>query len=221
MATIKELTEKTRKIQSSLKTVKSDTLKKTLKEKLKTIEHEIAVLRKKSTTPAQKSELRKLTELVKKTKTLSGLYKGAHVDLKKDAKRQAKRPGWRVSKEGNRYYEARANRSDIRQSGRYPRLAHGGELHKTEAYGTGGTMHEADNQQYCMNIIYEIQHHVDEIISALEADTNVPAWMVGRLERANTDLSDVTHSLLGDEEEMDNEGIEDEVESSDEFENND
>jgi len=35
------------------------------------------------------------------------------IDIKRDAGRKAKLPGWKISKTGKRYYEGRANRTDL------------------------------------------------------------------------------------------------------------
>lgn len=51
----------------------------------------------------------KTVQIVKKQKPVPTTKRG----LKLDEKRQAKPPGWRVSKSGRLYYEARRNRSDL------------------------------------------------------------------------------------------------------------
>jgi hypothetical protein len=54
------------------------------------------------------------------TKSLKRLY---FKSRKLDAARRAKRPGWRTSASGKRYYEARVNRSDrLRHAPRGRRL---------------------------------------------------------------------------------------------------
>jgi hypothetical protein len=57
-------------------------------------------------------------------------YKGAGVDLEKDADRPALRTGKRIAKEsGKTYYEYRANRIDVKQPPKkYPKLEKGGKL---------------------------------------------------------------------------------------------
>lgn len=95
-------------------------------------EYEAAKSGKKSapkTTKQTKSTLDKLKEIIKKKKY--GAYKGAGVDLKKDADRPALPTGKRISKNGNPYYEYRANRIDVKQPPkRYPKLEDGGEIYK-------------------------------------------------------------------------------------------
>lgn len=71
------------------------------------------------------SELDKLTKLVRGKKELRGQI--GQTNLLRDAKRKAKPMGRRVSKDGNVYYENRANRTDRGTFGKY-HLAKGGEI---------------------------------------------------------------------------------------------
>lgn len=71
------------------------------------------------------SELDKLNRLVKRKKELRGQV--GKTNLLIDAKRKAKPMGRRVSKDGNVYYENRANRTDRGTYGKY-HLAEGGYL---------------------------------------------------------------------------------------------
>lgn len=74
-----------------------------------------------------KSTMDKLKAIVKKKKY--GAYRAQGVDLKKDADRPALPTGKRISKNGNTYYEYRANRIDVKQPPkRYPKLKDGGEI---------------------------------------------------------------------------------------------
>ena len=43
----------------------------------------------------------------------------------------------------------------------------------------------------------EIKHHADELSKVLGKHKNIESWVVGKIERASTDLSDVTHYLDG------------------------
>jgi hypothetical protein len=71
----------------------------------------------------------KLKAIIKKKKY--GAYRAQGVDLKKDADRPALPTGKRISKNGNTYYEYRANRIDVKQPPkRYPKLADGGFVSK-------------------------------------------------------------------------------------------
>jgi hypothetical protein len=52
----------------------------------------------------------------------------------------------------------------------------------------------------------EIKHHADELSKVLGKHKDIESWVVGKIERASTDLSDVTHYLDGTEEKMKNGG---------------
>ena len=84
------------------------------------------------------SELDKLSKLVRSKKELRGQV--GKTNLLIDAKRKAKPMGRRVSKDGNVYYENRANRTDIGTYGKY-HLAEG-------AYLTDGTFGNFQNQVF-------------------------------------------------------------------------
>ena len=43
----------------------------------------------------------------------------------------------------------------------------------------------------------EIKHHADELSKVLGKHKSIESWVVGKIERASTDLSDVTHYLDG------------------------
>lgn len=74
-----------------------------------------------------KSTMDKLKAIIKKKKY--GAYRAQGVDLKKDAKKPALPTGKRISKNGNTYYEYRANRIDVKQPPkRYPKLEKGGYM---------------------------------------------------------------------------------------------
>lgn len=119
-----------------------------LKEQLEKAENELASMkkggkpRKVSTTKGTTKTLSALSKLVNKKKY--SIYKGAGVDLKKDAGESAFAVGRRVSKglkanqygdkgsnKGNVYYEYRPNRLDVKQpkkAQKYPKLELGGEI---------------------------------------------------------------------------------------------
>jgi hypothetical protein len=119
---------------------KIETLKKGLNNKFisasqkEKIKSQVEKLEKqvKASKPAKapiSSSLSRLQKLVNKKKY--GAYKGAGVDLKKDAGIPAKPIGKRKAKSGNTYYEYRANRIDVKQPSKkapYPKLAMGGAI---------------------------------------------------------------------------------------------
>ena len=45
----------------------------------------------------------------------------------------------------------------------------------------------------------EIKHHAEELMEALEGNDEVPAWVVAKIERSATDISDAAHYLEGAE----------------------
>lgn len=84
---------------------------------------------KTSSTKSTQTALQKLKAMVNKNKKYK-TYKGAGVDLEKDADRPALRTGKRIAKEsGKTYYEYRANRIDVKQPPKkYPKLEKGGYM---------------------------------------------------------------------------------------------
>jgi hypothetical protein len=84
---------------------------------------------KTSSTKSTQTALQKLKAMVNKNKKYK-TYKGAGVDLEKDADRPALRTGRRIAKEsGKTYYEYRANRIDVKQPPKkYPKLEKGGYM---------------------------------------------------------------------------------------------
>ena len=124
-----------------------------LKEQLSKAENELEAVekgakpRKTSTTKKTAATLSALEKLIKKKEF--AVYRGAGVDLKKDANEGAMKSGRRISKglksnqygsaadnKGNVYYEYRPNRLDVKQPKRkqtYPKLEAGGKL-----YARGG-----------------------------------------------------------------------------------
>lgn len=66
-------------------------------------------------------------------------------------------------------------------------LEHGGEL---------------DNKEMVVNKANEIAHHVKELHETLESKEDVPAWVVAKIERSATDISDVAHYLDGEGKEF-------------------
>lgn len=61
----------------------------------------------------------------------------------------------------------------------------------------GGTMAK-DNYEMVANQNKQIGHHSTELKSALKGKKNVPAWVVAKVNRSATDLSDATHYLDGE-----------------------
>ena len=55
-----------------------------------------------------------------------------------------------------------------------------------------------DNKRMLENQANEIEHHSKELNNQVEITKKVPAWVIAKMERATTDLSDITHYLDGE-----------------------
>lgn len=81
-------------------------------------------------------------------------------------------------------------------------------------YAKGGEINiEAQNKDMLLNYAEELEHHVKEFEVAAKGAEKVMPWVIAKIERASTDLSDVTHYLASEnairEEEMVGEEIDD------------
>jgi hypothetical protein len=63
-------------------------------------------------------------------------------------------------------------------------------------FGDGGSVAEG-NYEMLMSNIKAIKHHAEELADAVTPDTEIEAWVLSKSERAETDLSDITHYLDG------------------------
>ena len=63
-------------------------------------------------------------------------------------------------------------------------------------FKSGGTLVD-DKKAMVLSQIKEVHHHADELAKVLANMDTVDAWVVGKMERATTDLSDITHYLDG------------------------
>ena len=45
----------------------------------------------------------------------------------------------------------------------------------------------------------QIRHHTEELMKAVQNSKHIPAWVVAKIERSATDISDATHFLEGQE----------------------
>jgi len=70
------------------------------------------------------------------------------------------------------------------------------ELEGYEEYKKGGTM-KNENNEMLRNQVVEAKHHVAELAKEVNSRTSVEPWVIAKMERATTDLSDVTHYLDG------------------------
>jgi len=60
----------------------------------------------------------------------------------------------------------------------------------------GGAVNE-DNMEMVVSQVKAIKHHAEELSKIITSSTPIEAWVVAKIERAETDLSDVTHYLDG------------------------
>jgi len=63
-------------------------------------------------------------------------------------------------------------------------------------YAKGGKISEG-NYDMAKNQAKELCHHANELHSVLKKEKHIEAWVISKLERATSDLSDVTHYLDG------------------------
>jgi len=70
----------------------------------------------------------------------------------------------------------------------------------TLEYEIGGSI-ESQNKEMVSIKAKEIKHHAKELMESLKGDEEVPAWVVAKIERSATDISDAAHYLEGVENE--------------------
>ena len=72
-------------------------------------------------------------------------------------------------------------------------------LNEGKKYLKGGSV-EAENKEMVLNNNKQIAHHTKEISAAVKNAKNVPAWVVAKVNRSASDLSDATHYMEGQSE---------------------
>jgi hypothetical protein len=81
-------------------------------------------------------------------------------------------------------------------------------LHKMEkgGYMADGGVTEKEvvesNAEMVLSQIKAVKHHAEELSRVVSTKSNIEAWVVGKIERASTDLSDITHYLEGNKDKM-------------------
>lgn len=70
------------------------------------------------------------------------------------------------------------------------------ELKQKKSFEDGGSIEES-NYRMVVSQAKAIKHHADELLNVLTPNIEVEAWVVGKIERASTDLSDITHYIDG------------------------
>ena len=129
MASKLKLQNDIKKLEAAIKSKKTPPkLLPALKKQLEKAKDELAAATKAKRKP-KASVVQQTSQTIKDllAKKEYSVYKGAKVDLQRDAGRPALKTGKRISKNGNTYYEYRANRVDVNPR-RYPKLEKGGAL---------------------------------------------------------------------------------------------
>jgi hypothetical protein len=70
------------------------------------------------------------------------------------------------------------------------------KITKKHKMADGGSVAKG-NYEMLMSQAKEIMHHAQELMQVAKPNMDVEAWVVGKAERATTDLSDITHYLDG------------------------
>jgi len=73
------------------------------------------------------------------------------------------------------------------------------------SYAQGGVTEKEvvdSNAQMVLSNVKEVKHHADELAQIVTKKSNIEAWVVAKIERASTDLSDITHYLEGQHDKM-------------------
>jgi hypothetical protein len=93
------------------------------------------------------------------------------------------------------YYDA--DRVEVATGGFKQKFATGGTTdcgcHKME---DGGEIANSNNEML-QSQLKAVEHHAKELSNIITDKTPIEAWVVGKIERASTDLSDITHYLDG------------------------
>ena len=67
---------------------------------------------------------------------------------------------------------------------------------EVNAFNDGGEI-GGGNMEMVVSDVKAIKHHADELSNIVNKNTPIEAWVVSKISRAETDLSDVTHYLDG------------------------
>jgi len=65
-------------------------------------------------------------------------------------------------------------------------------------YADGGSVEEG-NLDMVKNQVVQVEHHAKELMQTLKSNPQVDAWVVAKMDRATSNLSDITHYLEGEE----------------------
>ena len=106
------------------------------------------------------------------------------------------KPEW-LSMEDIEEYEMKMKNNEMANGGE---MLNGGEEHRSDGgdqlFADGGKV-DNGNVEMVMSNTKAIEHHAQELKKLVDMNTPIEAWVVAKLERAETDLSDVTHYIDG------------------------
>jgi hypothetical protein len=80
------------------------------------------------------------------------------------------------------------------------------ELVDNDDYAEGGDV-EQGNLDMVKNQVIQVEHHAKELMETLKSNPQVDAWVVAKMDRATSNLSDITHYLEGNKNSFDNGGV--------------
>ena len=72
------------------------------------------------------------------------------------------------------------------------------DAYMQDKYAKGGEVGFDENRQMVLNNNKQIRHHTEELPRAVKGNKHIPAWVVSKVGRSASDLSDVTHFLEGE-----------------------
>ena len=100
--------------------------------------------------------------------------------------------GWKYNAEGEKFGGQALKIDEFFVK---PRSRYNAKL-PSSTYAGGGSI-EKQNKAMLENDAVQIEHHSEELNKVVPKTKKVPAWIVGKTSRINSDLSDVTHYLDG------------------------
>jgi ppGpp synthetase/RelA/SpoT-type nucleotidyltranferase len=71
-------------------------------------------------------------------------------------------------------------------------------VNQGKRFEEGGEVEGSENKEMLENQTQSIKHHVEELQKVLKSTKSVEPWVITKIQRATTDLADVTHYLEGE-----------------------
>jgi hypothetical protein len=109
------------------------------------------------------------------------------------------------NKDDVKYALKRMPDTNIREVTLIEEMKEGGYMAEGGKMAEGGITEKEvvdSNAQMVLSQIKAVKHHADELSKLVSMKSDIEAWVVGKIERASTDLSDITHYLDGQHEKM-------------------